>query len=165
VSGGRDPYEVLGVPRGASVRQIRAAYVQRARRSHPDLVGSRGLDLMRVLNEAWEILKDAGRRAAYDTATGGPPLPGGPGAPSSATDDSERPFWTGAAGPPPGRPSGPVLDFGIFADWSLGEISRRDPGYLRWLRDRPEAKPIRAEIDQLLDPEAEPARETRGRRR
>lgn len=120
---------------------------------------------MRVLNEAWEILKDAERRAVYDAATGSPGSAGGHGGPSRATDDADRPFWTGAAGPPPGRPSGPVLDFGIFAGWSLGEIARRDPGYLQWLRDRPEGKPIRAEINRLLDPDTEPARETSGRRR
>ena len=30
----------------------------------------------------------------------------------------------GAAGPPPGRPSGSVLNFGRYAGWSLGEIAR-----------------------------------------
>ncbi len=162
MSGGRDPYEVLGVRRGASVRQIRAAYVERARRSHPDLVGTRGLELMRHLNEAWEILKDAGRRTAYDAANR---PPGAPGGGRTQRDEPGRPFWTGAAGPPPGRPWGPVLDFGIFAGWSLGEIARRDPGYLQWLRDRPEATPYRAEIDHLLNPDAqEQAGSKRGRR-
>lgn len=60
----RDHYEVLGVPRNATVRQIRAAYVERARRAQPDLVGQRGLDVMRLLNEAWAVLKDTERRAA-----------------------------------------------------------------------------------------------------
>ncbi len=50
MSGARDPYEVLGVPRTASTRRIRAAYVSRARLAHPDLVGSLGLDVMRALN-------------------------------------------------------------------------------------------------------------------
>ena len=94
----RDPYEVLGVPRNASVRQIRAAYVARARRAHPDLVGLRGLDLMRTLNEAWAILNDADRRAEFDVSTGAPP-----GAPAkggaSSRDDPDRPFWTGAQHP------------------------------------------------------------------
>jgi hypothetical protein len=30
----------------------------------------------------------------------------------------------GAAGPPPGRPSGTVLNFGRYAGWSLGEVAR-----------------------------------------
>ena len=141
------------MPRTASVHQIRAAYVERARRAHPDLVGQRGLDIMTALNEAWAILKDADRRSAFDVASGGPPS-GGSGT-GSFRDDPNRPFWTGAAGPAPGRPWGTVLDFGIYAGWSLGEISRRDRGYLSWLLDRPEAAPLRPEILRFLDPDAE----------
>ena len=160
----RDPYVVLGVPRNATTHQIRSAYLVRARRSHPDLVGPRGLELMRDLNEAWAVLKDATRRAEFDAANGGPPVPRG-GA-RRAEDDPNRPFWTGAAGPPPGRPWGAVLDFGIFARWSLGEIARRDRGYLVWLRERPEGEPFRAEIEKLLNPATEePLERRRGRRR
>jgi curved DNA-binding protein CbpA len=164
VSEARNPYEVLGVPRNASVRQIRAAYVDRARRAHPDLVGTRGLDMMRTLNEAWAILKDAARRSAFDVATGGHTSAGSGS--NAFQDDPNRPFWTGAMGAAPGRPWGPVLDFGIYAGWSLGEISRRDRGYLMWLRDRPEATAFRLEILKLLDPNAdEPEEPRRGRRR
>jgi curved DNA-binding protein CbpA len=151
----RDPYHVLGVPRHASVQAIRAAYVERARRAHPDIVGTRGLDSMRALNEAWAILKDASRRAAFDAANGGPSTQA-PAA-SAFGDDPDRPFWTGAMGSPPGRPWGPVVNFGIFAGWSIGEISRRDRGYLAWLQERPEAADIRDQIAQMLDPDAEPA--------
>lgn len=168
MSGPRDPYEVLGVPRDASMRQIRAAYVARARRAHPDLVGGKGLDLMRALNEAWEVLKDAGRKAEYDRAN----RPAGAAGAATATHgapiepDGNRPFWTGAMGRPPGRPSGPVLRFGIFDGWSIGEISRQDRGYLLWLRDRPEGKPYRADIVRVLDPEADEQQPARpGRRR
>ena len=159
MSGSRDPYEVLGVPRDASMRQIRAAYVARARRAHPDLVGGKGLDVMRALNEAWEVLKHAARKSAWDDANRpvGAPIAtaGGPG----DGHDQNRPFWTGAMGKPPGRPAGTVLRFGIYDGWSIGEISRQDRGYLIWLRDRPEAQALRAEIVRLLDPDAEaPAR-------
>lgn len=163
VSQARDPYEVLGVPRTASVRQIRAAYVKRARRAHPDLVGQRGLDVMRTLNEAWAILKDGERRAAFDIASGGRPK--GEPAARGSFQDPNRPFWTGAMGPAPGRPWGTVLDFGIYAGWSIGEISRRDRGYLEWLLDRPEGAAVRAELARYLDPDAElPAEPKRGRR-
>jgi curved DNA-binding protein CbpA len=163
VSSARDPYEVLGVPRTASTRQIRTAYLRRARQAHPDIVGRHGLDVMRTLNEAWSVLKDATRRSAYD-ATAGIRVAAGHSVPEPAADSS-RPFWTGAAGPPPGRPSGPVLDFGIYAGWSLGEIARRDRGYLDWLRGRPEARPVAVELAQLLDPAADDAEPSRGRRR
>jgi hypothetical protein len=45
-----------------------------------------------------------------------------------------------------------VLDFGIYAGWSLGEVLRSDRGYLVWLRDRVEGRPLRAEISKLLEP-------------
>ena len=57
---------------------------------------------------------------------------------------------TGAAGRPPGRPSGSVLDFGRHLGWSIGEIARVDPGYLVWLEGRPEGRPYLDEIDSLL---------------
>ena len=59
-----------------------------------------------------------------------------------------------------------MLTFGIYAGWSLGEIARRDKGYLYWLRDRPEAKAFRVEVNQLIDPNGEAEPEPgRGRRR
>lgn len=118
---------------------------------------------MRDLNEAWAVLKDAQRRTTYDVATGG--LPNADPAGSNAFQDPNRPFWTGAMGAAPGRPWGSVLDFGIYAGWSVGEISRRDRGYLMWLRDRPEGAAVRLEVMRLLDPDAEePEEPKRGRR-
>ena len=57
---------------------------------------------------------------------------------------------TGAAGAPPGNPSGSVLNFGRFAGWSLGEIARRDLEYLEWLDRMPIGRPYRVEIDEIL---------------
>jgi curved DNA-binding protein CbpA len=164
VSESRDPYEVLGVPRTATTAQIRAAYVARARRAHPDLVGRTGLDVMRNLNEAWAVLKDAARRQAWDAANHVPGASVASGA--SPQEDAEGlPFWTGAMGRPPGRASGTVLRFGIYDRWSLGEIARTDRGYLLWLRDRPEAEGFREEILRLLDPDAnEPSEPRHGKR-
>ena len=56
----------------------------------------------------------------------------------------------GAAGPPPGDPSGTVLGFGRYAGWSLGEIARRDVDYIEWLDRMPIGRPYRDEIDVLL---------------
>lgn len=168
MTGSRDPYEVLGVPRSATKQQIRAAYVERARRAHPDLVGYRGLEVMRTLNEAWAILKDETHRAEFDAAASFPGETAGTDggtAGTAAAGVGSKPFWHGAAGKPPGRPSGPVVDFGIYAGWSIGEISSRDRGYLYWLRDRVEARPIRAEIMRLIDPTADERQAPPGRRR
>ena len=56
----------------------------------------------------------------------------------------------GAAGPPPGNPSGSVLNFGRFAGWSLGEVARADLEYLEWLDRMPIGRPYREEIDVIL---------------
>jgi curved DNA-binding protein CbpA len=56
----------------------------------------------------------------------------------------------GAAGAPPGNPSGTVLAFGRYAGWSLGEIARRDIEYVEWLERMPIGRPYREEIDVLL---------------
>jgi curved DNA-binding protein CbpA len=60
------------------------------------------------------------------------------------------PDGTGAAGPPPGNPSGSILRFGRYAGWSLGEIGRRDLEYLEWLERAPVGRQYRAELDDLL---------------
>jgi hypothetical protein len=56
----------------------------------------------------------------------------------------------GAAGPPPGNASGSVLNFGRYASWSLGEISRADIEYIEWLDRVPIGRPYRVEIDAIL---------------
>jgi curved DNA-binding protein CbpA len=63
----------------------------------------------------------------------------------------------GAAGPPPGRPSGTVLNFGRYAGWSLGEIGRTDLEYLEWLDRMTIGRTYRDELDAIL--------RTAGRRR
>ncbi len=153
-----DPYRVLGVPRTASLREIRDAYRARARRIHPDLAGEDSIDRMRDLNAAWELLKDARRREAHDAAMRaaaepGPTRPTGSSARSAHDERRRREPWTGAAGPPPGQPAGTTMASGIYAGWSLAQIARRDPGYLVWLRDRPEGRRHAAEIARLLQAE------------
>ena len=56
----------------------------------------------------------------------------------------------GAAGTPPGNPSGSVMNFGRYAGWSLGEISRADLEYIEWLDRMPIGRPYREEIDAIL---------------
>lgn len=56
----------------------------------------------------------------------------------------------GAAGPPPGNPSGTVLNFGRYAGWSLGEIARYDLEYLEWLDRMAIGRAYRDEVDGLL---------------
>ena len=56
----------------------------------------------------------------------------------------------GAAGVPPGNPSGSVLNFGRYGGWSLGEIARADLEYIEWLDRMPIGRPYRDEIDAIL---------------
>ena len=56
----------------------------------------------------------------------------------------------GAAGPPPGNPSGTVLNFGRYSGWSLGEIARSDLEYLEWLDRMAIGRAYRDEVDGLL---------------
>lgn len=157
-----DYYEVLQVSPRAEPEVVRAAYRSLARKYHPDHGG--GGERMIALNDAWDVLGDPIRRAAYDAtradlgprtaasaqaAAGAPAAAASPsrnaGAASSAAT-SEAPH----AGPPPGRPSGTVLDFGRYAGWSLGEIARYDIDYLEWLQRATFGRRLRTEIDALL---------------
>lgn len=60
-----DPYKVLGVPRNADARTIQTAYRQKMRAAHPDMPGG-DADKAAQVSMAYELLSDAGRRAAYD---------------------------------------------------------------------------------------------------
>jgi curved DNA-binding protein CbpA len=66
----RDPYEVLGVRREASLSQIKKAYRDQARKLHPDKsnTSNREESSRRFieLNKAFNLLKDPIRRSRYD---------------------------------------------------------------------------------------------------
>ena len=62
---GRTHYDVLGVVHTASTAEIQTAYRAAARRLHPDAGGNAAA--MQRLNEAWHVLRDHSRRAAYDS--------------------------------------------------------------------------------------------------
>ena len=60
-------YDLLGVRRTATAKQIRDAYRRKAKKAHPDAGGS--AEAFARLKRAYDILSDADRRAKYD-ATG-----------------------------------------------------------------------------------------------
>jgi molecular chaperone DnaJ len=63
----RDYYEVLGVERGANADDIRKSYRKLARQFHPDVNKSSDAEAkFKEVNEAYEVLSDEKKRAAYD---------------------------------------------------------------------------------------------------
>ncbi|MCL4465117.1 MAG: J domain-containing protein [Chloroflexi bacterium] len=90
----RDYYEVLGVPRTASEKDIRQAYRKLARKYHPDVnPGNKAAEeKFKELQEAYDVLLDKDKRQLYDrygqnwkyagrAPSGGPgPQPGAGGA-------------------------------------------------------------------------------------
>jgi curved DNA-binding protein CbpA len=182
-----DPYKVLQVDPEAEDEVIAAAYRRLARKYHPDVGGGPEAEArMTALNAAWELIGDPARRAAFDreravehalgrraAGAGGAPPP----APASRPPESVSRDWSsgrsstgggydpsmrtadgaGAAGAPPGNPSGSVMNVGRYTGWSLGEIARGDLEYIEWLDRMPIGRPYRDEIDAIL--------RTAGRRR
>jgi curved DNA-binding protein len=63
----KDYYQVLGVPRDAGVEDIKKSYRKLARKYHPDVSKEPDAgDRMQEVNEAWAVLSDPEKRAAYD---------------------------------------------------------------------------------------------------
>lgn len=133
-----DYYAVLGVDRRASAHELHLAYRALARELHPDVTGDDGP--MKLLNVAWEVLRDPSRRLHYDRE-------------SSAGEPSTEPIVTAS----PYRVSivddaagGPVMDYGRYAGWRLADIAVADRPFLEWLRSVPSGRPLRTEIDRVL---------------
>ena len=107
----RDPYEVLGVPRGASAAAIKSAYRKLAKKHHPDANKNDPKSAARFseLNSANEIIGDEDKRKQFDRgeidAEGKPRFQGFPGGGDPRARGAQRggfethTFRTGGAGP------------------------------------------------------------------
>src|SRR5436190_17369560 len=111
----RDPYEVLGVPRGASASAIKSAFRKLAKKLHPDANKNDAKTAGRFaeLNTAYEILGDEKKRKAFDNgeidAEGKPRFAGFEGA--QAGDFAQGGF-------------GPGSHYETFS-WGPGGVTRR----------------------------------------
>src|SRR3990170_5764429 len=139
----RDPYRILQVHPDADPDVVRAAYRVLARKVHPD--ASAPLDelaerRMTDLNWAYALIRDPIKREIWESERGRAPPP------------------TPAESATHGAPRGPLsadggdlrLDFGRYEGWTLGEVVRRDPDYLDWLRRHASGARYRDAIDILL---------------
>jgi DnaJ-class molecular chaperone len=105
----RDPYEVLGVPRGASAAAIKSAYRKLAKKHHPDANKNDPKSAARFaeLNSANEVIGDEDKRKQFDRgeidAEGKPRFQGFPGGDPRAHGGpgggfESRTFRAGASG-------------------------------------------------------------------
>jgi curved DNA-binding protein len=63
----RDYYEILGVTRGADADEVKRAYRKLARKFHPDVSKEKNAEeKFKEVQEAYEVLRDSDKRAAYD---------------------------------------------------------------------------------------------------
>src|SRR5450755_1421585 len=63
----RDYYEILGVARAADADEVKRAYRKLARKYHPDVSKEKNAESkFKEVQEAYEVLRDAEKRAAYD---------------------------------------------------------------------------------------------------
>lgn len=85
----RDYYEVLGISRGASGDEVKSAFRQLARKLHPDVNKAPDAEeRFKEINEAYAVLSDQEKRAAYDRfGHAGLNGMGGAGAPDFTTVD------------------------------------------------------------------------------
>lgn len=60
----KDYYDILGVPKGASDDEIKKAFRKLAHQHHPDKGGDP--ERFKLINEAYQVLGDAKKRATYD---------------------------------------------------------------------------------------------------
>jgi hypothetical protein len=98
-------YEILGVSSTAPQDEVRAKYRKLIQRIHPDLDGPAAL--FRQVQEAYEVLSDPARRAAYDRALhgAGAPPPRQKAEPREAA--TSRPAGHSGSGPGRPGPTGP----------------------------------------------------------
>ena len=174
----RDYYKVLQVDPEASPDVITAAYKTLAKRLHPetDLTGVHEIR-MAELERAYGVLKDARTRQRYDIEREELLNPVGPGnepepvlTPVLVAPPQRH---TSADGTPDGdtmlaryasdRALAPmtsaevslaagdlILDFGRYQGWSLYDLAKKDPAYLKWLARHSSGLRFRREIARVL---------------
>ena len=151
-----DAYEVLQVRPSAEPAVIQAAYRALAALYHPDKNVDPGAERrMAALNAAYEAIRTPARRELYDRML------------SAARTATAPP--TGKVPPPtpraqPTKDPG-IIDFGRYAGWSITDLAREDPDYLRWLARHSSGIRYRSRIESALREPVRPSASDRIRGR
>lgn len=110
-----DPYTLLGVPRTATEKQVRAAFLKLAKTSHPDMNpgDKKAEERFKAISGAHDLLSDPAKRARYDrgevdgAGQDVPPRGYRPGGAPFASDDMGDILSSMFGGQARGRPTGP----------------------------------------------------------
>lgn len=102
----QDYYQILGVARDAAAEDIKKAYRRLARKYHPDVSKESGAEeRFKEVAEAYEVLRDPEKRAAYDQLGSNwragqefRPPPGWQGGPGGSGGSGGQPFTGGFGG-------------------------------------------------------------------
>jgi DnaJ-class molecular chaperone len=141
----RSAYEILQIRDDAHQLIVKAAYRVLAGIYHPDTNREAGTERrMAEVNAAYAEIRTPERREAYDRLLK---------AQGSAQAPSPGPVVTPPPAPRPASGANGVdatLDFGRYAGWSLRDLARQDPDYLRWLSRHSSGIRYRARIEELL---------------
>ena len=138
-----DAYRVLQVRPDADQAVLKAAFRALALKYHPDRDPSpAAARSMIALNEAYALVRSAEVRAAFDRAQRRA-IYGFASQPSTGVANGVP--------PPPRAPSaGTQLHAGRYSGWTLRDLARHDPDYLRWLSRHASGLRYRTEIYQIL---------------
>jgi len=151
-----DPYEILQVSPAAEQEVLHAAFRALAMKYHPDRDSSaRASRRMMELNQAYALVREPSLRTQYDRARRTARTP---------FDAAAVPPMNGrSAAPPQARPgrgtngasqNATRLDSGRYAGWSLPDLAKHDPDYLKWLARHSSGLRYRKEISLLLGSKA-----------
>ena len=131
-----DPYRVLQVAFHAEHEVIQAAYRALALKYHPDRDRTAYAQRrMLKINEAYALLRDEPSRTEWDR---------------SQRMDRQASTAVASAPPPRSDSAGTRVSFGRYAGWTLRDLARQDPQYLRWLSRHSSGIAYRTEIYQIL---------------
>lgn len=116
----RDYYQILGVARSATEKEIRQAYRKLARTYHPDLNpgDQAAANRFKEISEAYEVLSDTGKRRQYDQFGHVGARFGGPGANGFGADAGGF-HWSASGG---------VAGFDGLFDQLFQQVGRHRPG-------------------------------------